>query len=619
MSLEREHGFSGGLPSNGRTQLVLATRLTLGLVAWELLLLWLIAGEIEASAGLGRRLAWDAALFLPLFVVSLGSARRWSRTLGVPGVAARVSVVFLSLLLPVAGARALLQQWSVQSAGEQAQPGASLSATTEVGLDDARFLCSVASRGAGGEAEPVGGPLAVAVAGMRDALPLQAAVFPLALFILWSRGRSRGGLRHEAGVTRPGLLLLLALLATCHGRPDGAEFPRDLSPAALRLAGGCAPDAPVRTYELAAISVDIPLNAYGDHVPEGFMYVLEEDLPAVREQEQRPGPERVSPGLRQDPIQPLVFRANLGECLVVRFTNRLATEAAALRIDGLRFAWVEATSTSGFVPRTVLPAGQRVTYVFPLPAAPSAEGAYALHDPGDGGRREARGLFGALVLEPAGSVYRRSDTGEPSRGTGWQAIIDVPGGAQQDFREVVLLPHGVEPSETADVRLASGELLPLVDEMAGPFRKGAVGFNYRSEPHFERDEDEASDPERRRLPRPKELATPMPQSYLGEPVKLRMLQGGSPEFHAYTLRDPRWRHRPEEAPRAPPGILQLLSPGQGITLPVVSGLDGFPQKAGDFVFFCRMPNHSSGGMRGAWRVLADSAPGLAPLPDRSPQ
>ena len=39
---------------------------------------------------------------------------------------------------------------------------------------------------------------------------------------------------------------------------------------------GCPSDAPVRAYDVAAINVDITLNRYLDHDPEGRMFVLVE-------------------------------------------------------------------------------------------------------------------------------------------------------------------------------------------------------------------------------------------------------------------------------------------------------------------------------------------------------
>ena len=49
----------------------------------------------------------------------------------------------------------------------------------------------------------------------------------------------------------------------------------------------CGPDLPRREYALAAVEVEITLNRYLDYDPLGRMYVLEEDLARVREEEAR--------------------------------------------------------------------------------------------------------------------------------------------------------------------------------------------------------------------------------------------------------------------------------------------------------------------------------------------
>ena len=64
-----------------------------------------------------------------------------------------------------------------------------------------------------------------------------------------------------------------------------------------------------RSYNVTMIDVDIPLNRWGDHDPAGKMYALTSEIPAIRAEEQT---REVSLGLRDDPIQPLVIRANEG-------------------------------------------------------------------------------------------------------------------------------------------------------------------------------------------------------------------------------------------------------------------------------------------------------------------
>lgn len=584
---------------------VLAVLLTLGLLGWELGLLWLLSGGFDTRAEvLGARLAWDAALLLPVALVASGCAhllaRRAGQTRTTLEAATTLSLCFLLVLTVVTTGRGLLQRQLARTPAPAAPEGQPVSATDQDVGDEGRFLCAAVAPDLSLPEEEGGSVAETAWAGVRDALVLQVPVFPLLLLLLLRRRPGRIPSSARAVVSPLSWVVMLGV--SCAWQSDDRRPPPGEQPV-QEGEGGCAPGAPVRTYAVAAISASLPLNAHGDHVPQGLRYVLEEDSPAPQEREQAP--------------HPLVLRANVGECLVLHFTNRLAQGPAALRIEGLR-ATVRGAGQGGFVPGTSVAPGQRLTYVLPLPESPEAEGAYLLHDSEDGGEREARGLFGALLLEPAGAVYRSASTGEPLRdGSGWEALIDVPTG--QDFREMALLYHAMGPPEVADVRSARGALLPVQDEMAGPFRPGAFGLNYRSQPSFERQEDSPEDEEQR----PSTVGARAPplrlRSYLGEPIKLRVVHAGSAEFHVHHLHawDRRRGPREKQAPGSPFEAPQLLSPGRALTL-ATAGAGDFPTAAGDFLVHCHVPNHSAGGEQHTWRVFAAPQPDLAPLTGQTP-
>ena len=100
-------------------------------------------------------------------------------------------------------------------------------------------------------------------------------------------------------------------------------------------AGGSCSGATTRTFNVVAIDVDIVVNRFGDHDPYGYMYVLADREDEVRAQEAAlraasslpvtdPNAAKVSIGLAQDPIQPLVLRARLGECVVINLHEQAA-------------------------------------------------------------------------------------------------------------------------------------------------------------------------------------------------------------------------------------------------------------------------------------------------------
>jgi hypothetical protein len=133
----------------------------------------------------------------------------------------------------------------------------------------------------------------------------------------------------------------------------------------------CPVGAPVKTFDVRALNVDIPLNRFGDHDPAGKMYALASMEAAIRAQE---ASRHVSIGLRDDPIQPLVIRDIpsasgdvVARCLALAGLERRVTadaarvrpkgsEVLALLCDGAR-----ARAALAWQPKSTLEDGLRQT------------------------------------------------------------------------------------------------------------------------------------------------------------------------------------------------------------------------------------------------------------------
>lgn len=411
----------------------------------------------------------------------------------------------------------------------------------------------------------------------------------------------------------------------------------------------CPVGAPVKTFAINAINVDIPLNRFGDHDPSGKMYVLDGMEAAVRAEETS---RHVSIGLRDDPIQPLVIRANVGDCVEVAFTNKTNFQSrpggvqvpseVGVHIDGLAFQSGSSGDAVGENPATSVAPGGSTTYRYYIPNDPALEGAHYLR-PGPNNRQDvSHGLFGQLVVEPAGSRYLHPDTGAelPAGGWGWEATI-VPAGGKS-FREVNLIHHEVG-DELYKIPTTSSDLapvLPVKDPVTLSYRPGSRALNYRSEPFTHRLSVEAQhrmkaysynsytfgDP-----------STPMPRGYLGDPMKIRLTHGGSELFHVYHLHGggDRWRvnpHADKSYKYSDTGLnktpiplsasqrldSQSIGPGESYNLEIEGGSGGVQQSAGDFLFHCHIAEHYVSGMWSVWRVYDTRQPDFAALPDRPP-
>lgn len=565
----------------------------------------------------------DGWLALPVAVVAAcagrhlatRSARRRGASLSPIECAAAISLVFTALMVP----SALVHERTHGDAGPAHAPAwpAMQSAGAEHPRDVPRLVHAI-----------------------RDALIGQIVAFPIAMLglgvLAGGRRRPRMGPRNHGvrPLARTGVALG-AVVAASVGGPFGAT-------AALALdADPCGSDAPERSYDVSAINVRIQYDTFGDHDPRGFMYVMDERIAAVREQE---AAKQVSTGLRKDPIQPLVIRANLGECLVVNFTNRLtagpkggAPPRASIHAHGLPYRIEDAGSVVGENADSMAAPGEGVTYRFSL-GPHVGEGGHVFHSHGDDRQTTAHGLFGAIVAEPAGSAFLDPENGQPLA-SGWEAIVQPADGPS--FREFAIIYHEVG-DEQFSLKDAAGASLSMVDSaLSGAYRPGTRALNYRSEPFMRRlelqqqlglqaDKSQAygsyafGDP-----------ATPIARSYLGEPTKTRLLHAGSEMAHVHHLHGgaTRWRRNPGADDTDMAGGLrkvpiqsarsirldsQLISPSEAYELEHECGAGGCQQAAGDFLFHCHIAHHYVAGMWGFWRVFDTLQPDLAVLPDLAP-
>ena len=411
----------------------------------------------------------------------------------------------------------------------------------------------------------------------------------------------------------------------------------------------CGPDAPVRHYDVAAINVEITLNRFLDYDPDGRMYVLEQELDRVRQEEARnriarydlagPG---VSIGLGGDAIQPLTIRANQGDCVSIALRNGLkGNEPASLHIHGSSLYVADTGEPAIATNRdaSVLP-GETVRYEW-MVADDAQEGVHYFHSHGVERFQAGHGLFGAIVIEKSGTSYLDPVDGGPLE-SGWAAIIKDPDGS--DFREFVIYYHEIG-SERYRHLDKTGERVTLTDPLSGAYKPGGRALNYRSEPFMNRLrlQTERFDAADQSLAYSSytfgDPATPIAKSYLGDPVKTRVVHGGSEVFHVHHTHGGgiRWRRQPgtedtsfdtglDKSPPLKTGAStrldsQSIGPSQAFDLETECGSGGCQQSPGDYLVHCHVAHHYIAGMWMIWRVhntlqAGNGTGALMELPDR---
>ncbi len=441
--------------------------------------------------------------------------------------------------------------------------------------------------------------------------------------------------------------------AAAHGRSEGLALGMREITESVVPGSRCALGAPLRHYDVAAINVEITLNRFLDYDPEGRMYVLEADLERVRLEEAQNRAARsdlaepaVSIGLAGDKIQPLTIRANQGDCVSIALRNGLnGNEPSSLHVHGSSL-YVAVTGEPAVATNPdafVLP-GQSVRYEW-MVAEDAREGVHYFHSHGIDRFQAGHGLFGAIVIEERGASYVDPVDGGTQK-SGWWAMIQRPGGS--DFREFVIYYHEVG-SERYRHRNKSGERVTLTDPRSGAYKPGGRALNYRSEPFMNRlglqaerfgFEDQSMAYSSYTFGDP---ATPLARSYLGDPVKTRVVHGGSEVFHVHHTHGGtiRWRRQPgvedtgfdtglDKSPSIKTGgstrlDAQSIGPSESYDLESECGSGGCQQSAGDYLVHCHVAHHYLAGMWMIWRVYntlqtgssaARGGSALRELPDR---
>lgn len=196
------------------------------------------------------------------------------------------------------------------------------------------------------------------------------------------------------------------------------------------LGGKCPSNVPVRKYDVSMINIEITLNRWLDYYP-GYMYVLTEDVDKVRAEETRNkdardkegfDPGSVTTGLQGDMIQPLVLRANQGDCVKMTLRNQMESEDGSLFIQAssmiVSTTGKPATTTN---PESIISPGKQQEfewYIHPQ----MQEGVRQFHSYSHDRELTVLGLFGAFVVEPKGSKYLDAIGTGPDKQvkTGWQ-------------------------------------------------------------------------------------------------------------------------------------------------------------------------------------------------------
>jgi hypothetical protein len=204
----------------------------------------------------------------------------------------------------------------------------------------------------------------------------------------------------------------------------------------------CPSSAPVRSYDVSlfnGVTFDKGMPGESDTASGGTwgtMYSLTSDEAAIK--------------AGTKPVVPLVIRANAGDCLQVTLHNDLPT-------DNFTWTWGSGTTKAGFNIGNVIydplqSYGSAIGYDPDTTVAPGASRIYSYYVDKELGTNLVLnmgnestwrgGAYGALIAEPAGSVYEDPFTGDPMQSG---VFADIFPGNGRPFRENVTIFSDREP------------------------------------------------------------------------------------------------------------------------------------------------------------------------------
>ena len=345
-------------------------------------------------------------------------------------------------------------------------------------------------------------------------------------------------------------------------------------------------DAVIRKFEIAAIQKDIQYNCYGDHDPDGLLFV-----PLSQVEDIRCG--------RKKPV-PLILRANAGDWIEVRLHNLFEKEVpyfdytsvpvdlkhkpskrVSLNPQFLKYDQVKSSGLNvGYneVEQTVCP-GETVTYLW---HADQEYGTCLLNSFGDLRNHRYHGLFGAIIIEPPAAKYYRTIM-PVEENHEEQAVITAPG--VEPFREFVMFAHnGIRLLDKDGMLIKTAEAGDNGGAHGGIDHEdtGEKGYNYRSERFFNR---------LKRLPVIHKIfdskvhgdpATPLLTAYTKERVIIRYLMpADKPRNIGFLIHGHEWRSQPENPLANAEAAKGAISVGNVYNLELLGGASSVP---GDYLY-----------------------------------
>jgi hypothetical protein len=287
-----------------------------------------------------------------------------------------------------------------------------------------------------------------------------------------------------------------------------------------------------------------------------------------------------------------VLHVAAGECVVVKLTNHRNGARVSFHADELLRTVNSSGINVGFNPEQTLAPGETRTYRF---YAPTAKTTTALISDYGGDMTGRSGLYGAVVVAPAGATFTNPDTGNATD-VGAQVDVHVPGGTPSSYRDFSLI------FSEADASIGQNHMpYPIAVE-------GGALVNYRTAGRVDSANGFSSTANGGDPP------TPLLQAYAGDPVKVHALGASDDEqMHILSLGGQSWSLDPG-IPHAQVVTARAFAGYEAVDADILGGAGGWAQAPGDYTYADMRRPFTQAGMWGLMRVLPTFGVGCPIMP-----
>jgi hypothetical protein len=430
--------------------------------------------------------------------------------------------------------------------------------------------------------------------------------------------RLRSDLQPLPGITAPPTGTGFPLLTAATGNTQTTPGPNPPAPSATNVsnsANPCPSGAPVRSYDVSVFNQTLPTAPQAD--TGGIIYSLSSDMAAIRSGAKR--------------AEPLVLRANQGDCVQVTLRNQIANGTrfggtrAGFDLGKLLYNPQNGAGTAvGLNPDTTVAAGQTTMLRF---MADKPLGTSIFQNLGSVASTR-HGAYGQVVVEPNGSTWFDSNTGAPldANRTASQAIIRVSTGNFREFNVTMGVTDQQLGRSTVDYQdvVAGAGVNSQFEGFNRPVA-GAAAFsnvNYSTTPLTTRLGLNQNPPNPNAnfglafsSQRFNDPATPIFRAFAGDPVVIRLGIGATDQFHTFSVGGHVFPQDPNMWDGGNDKRSQLLSArsltaGETAEIELVGGAGGTIRADGDYLYGDTRQPFSEAGVWGIFRVLRAGATGM---------